>query len=106
MEAVKKDRLPSKTGVNSITAVHIQMADPKRVAFRKYLESAGVLEVLNRAMTALQGLEEKPENPLAFVRENIGAPPCEDVDALIRENQDLNARVYQLRREIAALEAK
>lgn len=82
------------------------MSDPKRDAFRKYLESGQVMEVLNRAMIALQELDEKPEHPLAFVREHIGAPPCEDVDALIRENQDLTARVAQLQYELSVLESQ
>ena len=80
------------------------MSDSKRDEFRKKLESAGVIEVLNRAMSELQSKQNKPEHPLAFVREHIGAPPCEDIDALIRENQDLKARRYQLEQELAALE--
>ncbi|OHT17540.1 hypothetical protein TRFO_02596 [Tritrichomonas foetus] len=57
-------------------------------------------------MLALNELDSFPEDPLAFVRENIGAPPMENVDALVRENQDLTARVTKLRQELAILEEK
>ncbi|OHT12809.1 hypothetical protein TRFO_17282 [Tritrichomonas foetus] len=57
-------------------------------------------------MIALNELDTFPEDPLAFVRENIGAPPIENVDALVRENQDLTARVTQLRQELAIYEGK
>ncbi|KAK8884471.1 hypothetical protein M9Y10_043582 [Tritrichomonas musculus] len=83
------------------------MTDLKRDAFRKYLESNNVIEVLDRAMLALSELDTLPEDPLPFVRENIGAPPLEtNVDALVRENQDLTARITQLKQEIAVYEGK
>jgi len=78
----------------------------KREAFRKYLEKGNVIETLNRAMIALNEQEDPPETPLGFIREVIGAQPCEDVDSIIRENQDLNARVIQLRHELALLQGK
>jgi len=82
------------------------MADPTRESFRTYLESSGVIEALNRVMADLNELEEKPADVLAYVREAIGAPPYENVDALIRENQDITARVARLRAELAALDAR
>ena len=82
------------------------MSDSKREQFKKYLETGNVIEVFNRAMLALNELEEPPEDPLAFVRENMGAPPCENVDKLIRENQDLTAKLIRLRQEITLLEGK
>ena len=82
------------------------MTDLKREAFRKYLEQNNVIEVLNRAMQALNELPTFPEDPVAFVRENIGAPKMENVDALVRENQDLTARLTQLKQELAIYEGK
>lgn len=76
------------------------MADTKREQFRKYLEKGNVIEVFNRAIIALNQLETLPEDPLAFVRENMGAPPHENIDKVIRENQDLTARVIRLKQEI------
>jgi hypothetical protein len=57
-------------------------------------------------MSALNDADPLPDDPLSFVRNAIGAPPAENIDALIRENQDLTARLLQLRYELAALEAK
>ena len=78
----------------------------KREAFRKYLEQGNVIETLNKAMIALNSQEEYPDDPLDFIRENIGASPMEDVDSLIRENQDLNGRVIELRHELSLLQSK
>jgi hypothetical protein len=83
------------------------MAQSKREAFRSYLDKGGVYDALNSAMTDLNDANPRPADPLAFVREKIGAPPLDtNVDALLRENQDLTARSLQLRYEIAALEGK
>jgi hypothetical protein len=77
------------------------MADPKRGPFRSYLEDGGVIESLNRAMTTLSQQNPLPTDPLAFIREQIGAPPIsENIDALIRENQDLTAEVVRLELEV------
>jgi hypothetical protein len=81
------------------------MADARRPAFRTYLEEGNVIETINRAMTALNEQSPRPDDPLAFVLDNIGAPPLGadgNVDALIRENQDLTARVARLEIELAA----
>jgi hypothetical protein len=82
-----------------------RMAEAKRPAFRKYLEERNVIETINRAMTALNEQSPRPDDPLAFVLDNIGAQPLGpdgNVDALIRENQDLTARVARLEFELAA----
>lgn len=83
------------------------MADNKRDAFRKFLESGNVIETLNRAMIALHELDEPPEDPVQFIRQNIGSEYTdENLDALIRENQDLKARYIKLQQELAVLEGK
>jgi hypothetical protein len=77
------------------------MADPKRQAFRSYLEDGGVIDALNRAMLALSQQNPFPSEPLALVREQIGAPPIAvDIDALIRQNQDLTAEAARLEFEL------
>ena len=78
----------------------------KREAFRKYLETGNVIETLNRAMIQLHEQSEKPEDPLNFIRNVIGGQETENVDALIRKNQDLHARVIQLRNELELLQSK
>lgn len=77
----------------------------KREQFRKYLEAGNVIETLNRAMINLHEQSPLPEDPLAFIREVIGAPPAENVDALIRKNQDLHARVIHLRNQIDLMQS-
>jgi hypothetical protein len=82
------------------------MSESKREEVRKYLDGGNVMETLNHAMIALQAMEPRPEKPMAFIREQLGAVPCEDVDELIRENQDLNARIIRLRQLIALAERR
>lgn len=83
------------------------MSDGKREAFRKFLESGNVIETLNRAMIALHELDEPPADPIQFIRQNIGSEYSdEDIDALIRENQDLKVRYIKLQQELASLEGK
>ncbi|EAX96435.1 hypothetical protein TVAG_284050 [Trichomonas vaginalis G3] len=78
----------------------------KREQFRKYLEAGNVIETLNKAMFSIHSEDPRPADPLAFIREVIGAPPAENVDALIRKNQDLHARVIMLRNQLDMLNSK
>lgn len=80
------------------------MADEKREAFRRYLDEGSVVKTLGDAMTALNELADKPADPLNFVRGQIGGNPVENVDALIRENQDLTARAARLKWELEAFD--
>ncbi|EAX99231.1 hypothetical protein TVAG_296150 [Trichomonas vaginalis G3] len=69
----------------------------KREKFNQYLAAGKVVETLERAMKSLQEQSPRPEDPLAFIREVIGAPPAQNVDALVRKNQQLRTRVIQLK---------
>ena len=82
----------------------IMTQQTKQQEFRKYLESGQVIESLNRAMTELHHQDPPPEDPLAFIRQVIGAPPGPNVDALIRENQDLTALLAIRKQELARLQ--
>lgn len=78
----------------------------QREEFRKYLETGQVMDMLNRAMTDLHQQDPLPDDPLAFIREAIGAPQGPNVDALIRENQDLTAQLILKQKELAQLQGR
>ena len=80
------------------------MADSKREEFRKYLDQSKILDVLSTAMVHLEKEETFPEDPLAYIRNEIHAEQKENIDKLLRENQDLKGRIAWLQREIFELE--
>ena len=74
--------------------------------FRKYLETGGAKEALTAALVALYEEPEQPADPLNFIRQQLGAGDGVDVDALVRENQELKAKIASLNQTIFELEAK
>ncbi|XP_026477333.1 c-Myc-binding protein-like [Ctenocephalides felis] len=46
--------------------------DSKREIFRKYLERAGVMDVITKAFTNLYEEENRPEDPLEYVINAMG----------------------------------
>jgi len=73
-------------------------ADSKREEFRKYLEKAGVMDVLTRILVGLYEEPEKPCNAIDFLKQNLGAdcPETCDVEALKMEVCELRQQVEKL----------
>lgn len=78
----------------------------RRENYRKYLETGNAMEALTAALVALYEEPEQPTDPLNFIREQLGAGNGIDVDALVRENQELKAKVAALTQQISDLEAQ
>lgn len=78
----------------------------RRENFRKYLETGNAMEVLTSALVALYEEPEQPADPLNFIRHQLGAGDGVDVDALVRENQELKARLSSLTQIVSELEAR
>ena len=78
----------------------------RRENFRKYLETGNAMEALTSALVALYEEQEQPTDPLNFIRQQLGAGDGVDVDALVRENQELKAKLASLQQTISELEAK
>lgn len=78
----------------------------RRENFRKYLETGDAIEALTSALVNLYEQPEPPADPLNFLRQELGASEGVDVDALVRENQDLKSKIASLNQQIAELEAK
>ncbi|KAK6170768.1 c-Myc-binding protein [Patella vulgata] len=83
-------------------------ADSKREEYRKYLEKAGVLDVLTKVLVGLYEEPEKPNNALDFLRQHLGAtsPETADVEALKLEVTELRQKNEQLQEEVNDLKAK
>jgi len=83
-------------------------ADSKREEFRKYLEKAGVMDVLTKILVGLYEEPEKPNNAIDFLKQHLGAdaPQTADVEALKLEITDLRQQVEKLTEENTELKQK
>jgi hypothetical protein len=61
--------------------------DPQKEEFRRYLEKNGVIDTLAKIFTQLNELEDKPQNPLEYIRKQFGHP--QEYEKLNAENDDL-----------------
>ncbi|KAI5743205.1 hypothetical protein M8J77_015767 [Diaphorina citri] len=64
----------------------------KKAEFREWLEDSGVMDSIVKTLVDMYTLPEQPEDPLAFIRNNLGGPGvgCADKDALIAQmSEDL-----------------
>ncbi|XP_014251096.1 c-Myc-binding protein isoform X1 [Cimex lectularius] len=82
--------------------------DSKREEFRKYLERAGVMDALTKALVLLYEEPDKPEDALDFIRTSLGdkRPNAAEIDAMRFELQEAQNRVKELEREIAILKGE
>jgi len=83
-------------------------ADSKREEFRKYLEKAGVLDILTKVLVVLYEEPEKPNNAIDFLKQHLNAtgPDAADVESLRLEITELKLKYEQLQEENAELKAK
>lgn len=67
--------------------VPFQLVDNKRDQFRRYVESHGVVDMLTKVLIQLMTIPEKPENPIEFIREQVGASLKEKQQMKILEHE-------------------
>ncbi|KAL5284538.1 MYCBP family protein [Megaselia abdita] len=72
--------------------------EPKRDEFRKYLERSGAIEALTKLFVKLFHENDRPENPMEFIRENFG-------DSILCQQviKDLKLELNDLKAENKAL---
>ena len=76
-----------------------QATDTKKEAFRKYLESSGVIDSLTKVLVALYEEPEKPQAAIDFLKSSLGSPTPAEYDTLMNEKTLLEEKC-------AAMEAK
>merc|ERR1711997_1018188 len=66
--------------------------------FRKYLEKAGVLELLTKSLVQLYEEPEKPSDGLSYMKKAVGGSPADKelIANLQKENEELKAKVSLL----------
>merc|ERR1719394_1617640 len=81
--------------------------DAKKDEFRKYLEKAGVLELLTKSLVQLYEEPDKPSDALTYLKKSVGG--SQDDKAIIaqlkQENEELTAKVAELEASQVSLKA-
>ncbi|KAF6175047.1 hypothetical protein GIB67_039595 [Kingdonia uniflora] len=74
----------------------IQEKEATKEAFRKYLESSGVLDALTKVLVALYEQNDKPFSAVEFVQQKLGGPTVSEYEKLKAEMSDLQTKYNQL----------
>ncbi|KAH7416281.1 hypothetical protein KP509_14G084000, partial [Ceratopteris richardii] len=71
-------------------------SESKKEAFRKYLESSGVLDALTKVLVNLYEENEKPPSAVEFIQQNLGGPTKAEFESLKAEKEDLETKYKEL----------
>lgn len=82
--------------------------DKSKEEFRRYLVKTGVVHALTGAMVMLFTLPEKPEDPLDFIRRQLGdqRPEVEEYEAVLHELGEAKDEVETLTDKVAMLKQR
>ncbi|XP_055613470.1 arginine kinase-like [Uranotaenia lowii] len=82
--------------------------EQKREAFRKYLESAGAINCLSRALIKLYQEESKPEDACKFLRQIMceTCPTDEEVAQMMADLDEAKQSICALKRELTGLKGE
>jgi len=82
--------------------------DAKKDEFRKYLEKAGVLELLTKSLVQLYEEPEKPSDALSYLKKTVGGSDGDksEIEKLKIENEELKAKIAELEASQTSLQAK
>ncbi|KAK6915374.1 hypothetical protein RJ641_020491 [Dillenia turbinata] len=70
--------------------------ETKKEAFRKYLESSGVVDALIKALVALYEQNDKPSSAVDFIQQKLGGPTLSEYEKLQAEMSDLQKKYNEL----------
>merc|ERR1719370_204174 len=82
--------------------------DAKKDEFRKYLEKAGVLELLTKSLVQLYEEPEKPRDALSYLKNTVGGSADDKtvIENLKTENDQLKAKLKELETSQSALQSQ
>nr|CAD1828037.1 unnamed protein product [Ananas comosus var. bracteatus] len=70
--------------------------EAKKEAFRKYLDSSGVLDALTKVLVSLYEENDKPSSAVEFIQQKLGGPSISEYEKLQAEKLDLQLRYDEL----------
>ncbi|XP_056698050.1 uncharacterized protein [Spinacia oleracea] len=73
-----------------------QEKEAKKEAFRKYLESSGVVDFLTKVLVSLYEQDNKPAFALEFVQQKLGGPTIVEYEKLEAEMSELQTKYNEL----------
>ncbi|XP_023340519.1 skin secretory protein xP2 [Eurytemora carolleeae] len=81
--------------------------DTKKEEFRKYLDKAGVLELLTKSLVQLYEEPQKPDDALGYLKKSVGGTDdAVTIETLRKENDELKKKISELEKSQAELQAK
>mmetsp|Transcript_8160 Transcript_8160/g.21751 ORF Transcript_8160/g.21751 Transcript_8160/m.21751 type:complete len:97 (-) Transcript_8160:305-595(-) len=80
--------------------------ESQKETFRKYLESAGAIDVLVKVLVSLYEEPEKPKGALDYIKQALGAPTPAEFESVKAENHGLKRQLEDAQQRIAELEGK
>lgn len=79
-------------------------SDAKKEQFRKYLESNQVIDALTRVLVNLYEQNDKPEDPVDYIKKVLGGASSADYEALQQQNVRLRVQVDTLKKKLSELQ--
>nr|AEJ88336.1 putative c-myc-binding protein [Tamarix hispida] len=70
--------------------------EAKKEAFRKYLDSSGVIDALTKVLVALYEQNDKPSSAIEFLQQKLGGPSKSEFGKLQAEMSDLQIKYNEL----------
>ncbi|CAH9147428.1 unnamed protein product [Cuscuta epithymum] len=70
--------------------------EAKKEAFRKYLETSGVLDSLTKVLVALYEQNDKPSSAIDFIQQKMGGPTVSEYENIQAQLSDLQIKYDEL----------
>merc|ERR1719340_381227 len=82
--------------------------EAKKDEFRKYLEKAGVLELLTKSLVQLYEEPDKPGDAVNYLKNTVGGTPEDKktIEQLRSENTELKTKLAELEASQSSLQSK
>jgi len=75
----------------------------QREEFREYLEQAGVINHMTQVLVQMFDEKERSKDPLVYIQKHLGVPKGMNVEALVKENEELKLKCDDLEATVDAL---
>mmetsp|Transcript_4263 Transcript_4263/g.10832 ORF Transcript_4263/g.10832 Transcript_4263/m.10832 type:complete len:113 (-) Transcript_4263:1327-1665(-) len=77
--------------------------EQKKEEYKRYLQKSGVVDAITKVLVALYENEDRPPNPVNFIKRYFGAPDAQDHNALTAENAALKDENQELKNMVKEL---
>lgn len=78
----------------------------KESQFKKFLEEKGLNKVLADIMVYFYENVDKPEDPIAFIRNKLSTLNGQDIEIIKKENEEIKAKIEEAKTKLANLRSQ